>query len=572
MRTVVAAIALVLVAAVVPAGPVAAVPETLLWDTAWSLPNRATPAEIEEYFDHLAANGFSGVWIMTAPHYWQGGMAAANYAGEAMESFTSPNPEYLAHIDFLLDEAAARGLQLALAIAWTVDYAGVRPGAQGKPVPPLDDWFDPDDPNVGQKAFDYGYLVGERWGGHPGVYAWVLGGDYWWGDSELLTEETVVQMAAGLEAAGALEPVTYGPGGGSGSWHLFADDPWVDIVSFNNHCMEPEDLQAALEGLAVYGKPVVAAEVRYEADAAPFCNPVREITPADIRADVEATVAAGAAGYVYGHHDRWAWDPPAMSTLGSPGELEAMDVLGLPPEPEPPAPTSEVVLVEPGGRWHLRMDGRPDWTFWFGVPGDTPLLGDWDGDGVATPGMFRPSNGYAYLTNVLPADGSVAFADPGLSFFYGMAGDQVFVGDWDGDGRDSLGISRNGKMFLRNANSTGPADVEFWFGHAADIAVGGKPAGGASDGLFLYRPSNGMVYYTAALPAGELAQTDGSFGIGAVDGVFVGDWDGNGTETVGTFHAGRLSLRNTNAAGPPDASYDWGLPVWRPVAGTLGHG
>ena len=68
-------------------------------------------------------------------------------------------------------------------------------------------------------------------------------------------------------------------------------------------------------------------------------------------------------------------------------------------------------------------------------PGDTPLLGDWDGDGLATPGMYRESNGFAYLTNEFPADGSVAVGDPALTFFYGIPGDQVFVGDWDGDQR-----------------------------------------------------------------------------------------------------------------------------------------
>ena len=87
MRKVVAALAIAIVAALVPAPPAVAVEETLLWDTAWALPKRATPADVEEYFDHLAAAGFSGTWMMLAPFYWQGGLAAENYADEAMESF-----------------------------------------------------------------------------------------------------------------------------------------------------------------------------------------------------------------------------------------------------------------------------------------------------------------------------------------------------------------------------------------------------------------------------------------------------------------------------------------------------
>ncbi|NNC92591.1 MAG: DUF4038 domain-containing protein, partial [Acidimicrobiia bacterium] len=159
MRIVVAAMALALLATLAPAPQAGAGGETLLWDTAWALPKRATPAEVEAYFDHLAAAGFAGSWIMLAPFYWQGGLAAENYADEAMESFVSPNERYLEHVDFILDEAAQRGLQIGLAIAWAADYAGTRPGIEGMPVPAFDDWFDPDDPANGQKAYDYGGLV-----------------------------------------------------------------------------------------------------------------------------------------------------------------------------------------------------------------------------------------------------------------------------------------------------------------------------------------------------------------------------------------------------------------------------
>ena len=58
-----------------------------------------------------------------------------------------------------------------------------------------------------------------------------------------------------------------------------------------------------------------------------------------------------------------------------------------------------VALVEPDtGRWHLwRSDGAH--VFTFGNPGDVPFLGDWDCDGVDTPGLFRQSDGFAYLRN-----------------------------------------------------------------------------------------------------------------------------------------------------------------------------
>ncbi|MDW8218106.1 MAG: S8 family serine peptidase, partial [Acidobacteriota bacterium] len=80
----------------------------------------------------------------------------------------------------------------------------------------------------------------------------------------------------------------------------------------------------------------------------------------------------------------------------------------------------------------------------------------------STMAMFRPSNGYMYLKNRLISD----FADQ--DFFYGLAGDVPLAGDWDGDGIDTPGIYRNvnGAMtfFLINNNTGGFADVSFAFG------------------------------------------------------------------------------------------------------------
>ena len=51
------------------------------------------------------------------------------------------------------------------------------------------------------------------------------------------------------------------------------------------------------------------------------------------------------------------------------------------------------------GEWHLRdAAGNVD-SFYYGDPGDVPFMGDWDCDGVDTPGLYRQSDGYVYLRN-----------------------------------------------------------------------------------------------------------------------------------------------------------------------------
>jgi hypothetical protein len=66
-----------------------------------------------------------------------------------------------------------------------------------------------------------------------------------------------------------------------------------------------------------------------------------------------------------------------------------------------------------------------------GSPNDQPLLGDWDGDQIATFGIYRPESGEVNLENQLGADlAGVDFTLP--------AGARLVVGDWFGRGRDSL--------------------------------------------------------------------------------------------------------------------------------------
>jgi hypothetical protein len=64
------------------------------------------------------------------------------------------------------------------------------------------------------------------------------------------------------------------------------------------------------------------------------------------------------------------------------------------------------------------------------------------------------------------------------------------VGDWDGDGKDTIGVFRAGIWFLRNTNTTGMADQTFAYGLATDQPVAGDWDGDglATIGVFRARP------------------------------------------------------------------------------------
>ena len=644
-----------------------------VYDTAWAIPLKASDSELDQYFDFLSGAGYHGVWISLVPTVWQGGLEAPNREGHAFESFDNPNPLYLEQVDDILDKAAARNLKVNIVVAWASDWVGDRPAAK---------WHDILDPAPihENNGAAYGATLANRWKGHPGLEAWVMGGDWWTPETEAETEPTWEAIVDGIRSTGATEPITYHTGGFYSSWVMFADRDWIDFLSpETSHCNTPDVAQGALTALkSQFGKDVVSAEMRYEDEpmqergVSTWCYPegpaVGFIGPDEIAADALASYNAGAVAYVYGQDTRWNWGGAAgLATLGRPGEYAALDIaqdgmlggditppnwpgnasvtgtstdttaslswdgatddedvvlyrirsagtvverapgqtdtvrdltpgtdytfqveavdaqgnstpgpqLSLTTAGEPPAvpPGDRVVMFDPvTGLWHLRHADGSTTTFYYGMPGDVPLLGDWDGDGIDTPGMFRPSNGFVYLTNTIPPDGGVGVADPGLAFFFGIPGDRVLVGDWDGDGLDTLAIQRNGKIYMTNVNATSFAEWEFFFGAASDIAFGGDADGDGDDSVFLYRPSTGMIYYATEVPttAGDAASTAGSLQFPlASDRVVIGDWNDDGVDTVGVFRPPTTTthIRNSNTTGPSDDSWQFGDADWLPVAG-----
>ena len=59
-------------------------------------------------------------------------------------------------------------------------------------------------------------------------------------------------------------------------------------------------------------------------------------------------------------------------------------------------------------------------------------------------------------------------------FFFGNPGDYAFMGDWNCDGIDTPGLYRrsDGYVYLRNSNTQGVANVAFFFGNPGDLALG----------------------------------------------------------------------------------------------------
>ena len=253
-----------------------------------------------------------------------------------------------------------------------------------------------------------------------------------------------------------------------------------------------------------------------------------------------------------------------LVAVGLDGPTPAAPAAAAAPDPLVEA---QVALFDPGnGKWHIREPGGGSTEFFYGNPGDLPLLGDWNGDGLDTVGAFRPSNGFFYVRN------SNDCCDGEVFFWFGQGGDVPLVGDWDGDGKDTIGIYRRGKVFLRNSLTTGFADQEFYFGNPGDKPFTGDFDGDGDTDIGLHRESSGLVYLLTGLPAGEIGATGDQFFYGNPgDRVVAGDWDANGSETVGIFRPGesRFYLSNANDTGLAGQDFAFGESDWLPTAGYL---
>lgn len=259
-------------------------------------------------------------------------------------------------------------------------------------------------------------------------------------------------------------------------------------------------------------------------------------------------------------------------------QYKCLAVPGCPPgSPEP-------ITTVPTLQFHMNFGGGPDTTGVFrpsngalylknknetgfadvqinyGLGGDFPVVGDWDGDGDVTIGIYR--GGQFYLRN----RNTIGFAD--IVFPFGTPGDQPIAGDWNGDGVDTVGVYRSatGQFFLRNSNTPGSPDLAFALGIPGDIGIAGDWNGDDIVTTGVFRPSNGALFLKNTNTTG-FAEIQINYGLPG-DFPVVGDWDGNGTTTIGVYRNAQFFIRNSNTIGFADKVFALGVPGDVPIAGN----
>ncbi|WP_164101248.1 SdrD B-like domain-containing protein [Candidatus Laterigemmans baculatus] len=133
---------------------------------------------------------------------------------------------------------------------------------------------------------------------------------------------------------------------------------------------------------------------------------------------------------------QWNRDPEAIKNdpgLPDPDNVRRRGAKNTPP--------TEAEAAD-GRRFLRRTNDGPmradliDHVFRYGRNPDTPLAGDWNGDGIDSIAVFRAGEW------MLDSDGDGRWTNRDELVSFGEVGDEPVVGDWNGDGIDDLAVVR----------------------------------------------------------------------------------------------------------------------------------
>jgi hypothetical protein len=196
------------------------------------------------------------------------------------------------------------------------------------------------------------------------------------------------------------------------------------------------------------------------------------------------------------------------------------------------APPADLAVWRPSdGTWWIL--GSQQAAPQFGQNGDTPVQGDYDGDGKTDFAVRRPSNATWYI---LPSSGGTYYGVP-----FGLSTDTPAVADYDGDGKTDIAVWRPSNQYWYILQSSTNTTISVPHGQSGDVPA---PADYDGDGR-----ADLCVWHQATHSFNAVNSSNGaavSAPFGDDSGMPVcGDYDGDGRANYAVWIEATWIIMNT---------------------------